>query len=337
MIILIMKTIMTNNYFPWDNIIIPQSDLKLIRVDDSHPHAFSWGKDSTGKLLLVLSLPAINEDELRSRKIELTGIKTDIKKLDTGHIYFQLTLLTKENSDIFWTLCNDLIEKTRPVPDLQAALNLVYSRLERWRAFLSKANRNILTLQEIQGLFAELSFLEDCFDHAYVTAQAAVEGWQGPLGAPHDFIFGTEAIEIKSLSGSFADGVRISSEGQLSTHLNFLYLHVVFLMQDFDCKTGLSLNALIHRIREKLADGNVLATLDSRLLEFGYIDISEYEQPCFSISQTRTYEITGDFPKLTPDTIPQGISEVSYFIRFASMENFLKKDFKPGINYESKP
>jgi hypothetical protein len=329
---LIMKTIMTNNYFPWDNIIVPQKELNLIRVDDSHPHAFSWGKDITGKIMLVLSLPALNEDDLRNRKIELAGIKADIKKPENGHIYFQLTLLTKENTDIFWTLCNDLIEKTRSVPDLQAALNLVYIRLERWRAFLSKANRNILTLQEIQGLFAELSFLEDCLDHAYVTAQSAVDGWQGPLGAPHDFIFGSQAIEIKSLSGSFSDGVRISSEGQLTTHLNALYLHVVFLMQDFDCKIGLSLNSLIHRIREKLANGNMLATLDNRLLEFGYIDIPEYEQPCFSISQTRTYDITEDFPRLTPDTIPRGISEVSYFIRFASIENFQKKDFKPGAN-----
>ncbi len=294
---------------------------------------FRGGKDSTGKLLLVLSLPAINEEELRSRKIELTGIKTDIKKQpDTGQIYFQLTLLTQENSDIFWTLCNDLIEKTGPVPDLQAALNLVYIRLEHWRAFLSKANRNILTLQEIQGLFAELSFLEDCLDHAYVTAQTAVEGWQGPLGAPHDFIFGSQAIEIKSLSGSFSDGVRISSEGQLTTHLNSLYLYIVFLMQDLDCKTGLSLNSLIHKIRVKLTDSNRLETLDSRLLKFGYIDIQEYDQPCFSISHISIYEVTENFPRLTPDNIPQGISEVSYFIRFARIENFLKIDFKPGIN-----
>jgi len=74
----------------------------------------------------------------------------------------------------------------------------------------------------------------------------------------------------------------------------------------------------------------VLVTFDSRLFEFGYIDIPDYDRPCFSVSQARTYEVLDGFPRLTPENIPQGISEVSYFIRFASIENFLIKDFKPG-------
>jgi hypothetical protein len=320
----------TNNRFPWDNIRVPQTDLKLIRVDDTHHHDFSWGKDSTGRLLLLLALPGVDAEELKKRKIELTGIKTDIRKLpESGQLYFQLALLTSDNTDIFYTLCSDLIEKTRTVPDLSAALNLIHQRLERWRAFLSKASKSILTRQEIQGLFAELSFLEGCMDKGHVTAQATVEGWQGPLGAPHDFIFGTEAVEIKSVGGSFADGVRISSERQLTTHLNALYLHVVFLMQDIQCSSGISLNTLASRIQGKLT-GDALATFDSRLFEFGYIDIPDYDRPCFSVSQVRTYEVTEGFPRLTPDNIPQGISDVSYLVRFASIENFLIKNFKPG-------
>ena len=145
-----------NRRFPWDSIATPQADLKLIRVDDNHHHDFSWGKDATGKLLLVLALPGADADDLRRRKIDLTGIKTDIRQLsDTGSLYFQLTLQSSENNDIFYTLCNDLIEQTRTVPDLNSALALLYQRLERWRAFLSKSNKSILTLQEIQGLFAD--------------------------------------------------------------------------------------------------------------------------------------------------------------------------------------
>ena len=323
---------MTNNSFPWDSIAVPQSDLKLIRVDDKHYHAFSWGKDTTGKLLLVLALPGADPEELLKRKIELNGIKTDIRQVaESGNIYFQLTLQSTDSTDIFHKLCNDIIEKTRKVPDLKAALELIYQRLERWRAFLSKSAKNILTFKEIQGLFTELAFLEECVDKKHVSAQAAVEGWQGPLGAPHDFIFGPEAVEIKSLSGSFADGVRISNEGQLTSHLNHLYLHVIFLVQDFDCTTGLSLNQLVQRIRCKFT-GEVLATLDSCLFESGYIDIPDYDRPCFSISQTKTYEILNGFPCLTPENIPEGISEVSYFVSFASIEDFLIEEFKPG-NY----
>ena len=323
---------MTNNPFPWDSITVPQTDLKLMRVDDNHQHDFSWGKDTSGKLLLVLALPGADPEELLKRKIELNGIKTDILQVaQSNNIYFQLTLQSTDSTDIFHTLCNDIIHKTRKVPDLKAALALIYQRLEHWRAFLSKSAKKILSFKEIQGLFAELAFLEECVDKKYVTAQAAVEGWQGPLGAPHDFVFGPEAVEIKSLSGSFANGVRISNEGQLSSHLNYLYLHVILLVQDFECTTGLSLNQLVQRIRSKI-NGEVLTTLDICLIEFGYIDIPDYDRPCFSISQTRTYEILDGFPCLTPKNIPQGISEVSYFVSFASIEHFLIEDFKPG-NY----
>jgi hypothetical protein len=100
-------------------------------------------------------------------------------------------------------------------------------------------------------------------------------------------------------------------------------------MQDIQCNSGISLNALVHRIREKLV-GEVLATLDGRLFDFGYIDIPDYDLPCFSVSQVKNYEVAEGFPRLTPENIPHGVSDVSYFIKFTSIENFLRKDFKLG-------
>lgn len=323
-----------NNYFPWDSIATPRADLNLRRVDDKHYHDFSWGKDINGKLLLVLALPGADIEELRKGKIELKGVKTDIRQVsDSGDIYFQLTLQSSDNSDIFYTLCNDLIEKTRAVPDLQSALSLIYNRLEVWRIFLSRSNKSTLSLQEIQGLFAELSYLEECIDEKHVAAQVAVEGWQGPLDAPHDFIFGPEAIEIKSLSRSSEEGVRISSEEQLTTHLDHLYLHIIFLVIDRECCTGISLNQLVARIRGKLTGGQV-EVFDKCLFESRYIDIPDYDSPYFSVSQVRTYKIDDNFPRLIPDNIPQGITDVSYCIRFNSIKQFLKNNYKPGIGGE---
>lgn len=317
-----------NKHFPWDIIPLPQTELIMIRVDDTHPHDYSWGRNSNGNELLILPLPGLDEKNIWHRKLELSGIQTEICKLpDSGQLYFQLTLLTSASTDIFYILCKDVIEKTRKIPNLSEALNLVYQRLERWRAFLSKPGSKILSPQEVQGLFAELSFLEECIDKGSVSPQAAVEGWQGPLGAPHDFIFGHEAVEIKSVSGSFADGVRISSEGQLITHLNSLYLHVVFLMKDISENNGISLNSIVNKIRCKLSE-EVLSIFEDRLFDFGYIDVFDYDRPWFSVTQTRTYGVIDGFPRLTPDNIPQGISEVSYFMNFGSIEKFLINDFK---------
>jgi len=317
-----------NNHLPWDIIPRPHADLKLLRVDAEHYHDFLWGRDSLGRPLLLLLLPGIHSGELKNRKIELTGIKAEIRRLaENGELYFQLTLLATEKADIFYILCKDLIEKTRTVPDLQAALHLIYQQLERWRTFLSKTAGNILTKQEVQGLFAELSFLEECLDAKTMTVQTAIEGWQGPLGAPHDFIYGAEAIEITSIGSSSAEIVRISGEKQLITHSASLYLRIIFLTQDIHRKNGLSLNGLVQQIREKLPESE-LPVFDSRLSSSGYINIQEYDWPCFSVSQTQTYGVTGDFPRLTPDTLPQGICDVSYMIRFSSIKNYLISNFK---------
>lgn len=316
---------------PWEAITSPATDLNLIRIDDTHPYDFSWGKDAAGKLLLVLKFRAANIDELKKRKLELTGIKTDIRRVPaTEETYFQLSMQSAENADIFFTLCNDLIEQTRTVSNINAVLTLIYVRLECWRAFLSKAYRNLLSAQEVQGLFGELTFLEECIDNKHISIPAAIEGWQGPLGAPHDFIFGQSAVEIKSISGSHADSVRISSESQLTTYLETLHLRIVFLAQDTDCRTGLSLNGLIRQLREKILDNDLISTFDSRLFEVGYIDIPEYDFPCFSVAQIRTYEIRDGFPRITPDSLSAGISDVSYSISFSSITEYICDSFAPG-------
>lgn len=309
---------------PWDNIKSPASDINLLRIDATHPHDFSWGKDSAGRLLLVLKLPVIDAHGLIARKIELTGIKSDICKIDsTGEAYFQLALQSKESADIFHSLCNDLIDKTRAITNAEAALSLVYSRLDRWRVLLSKANRGLLSPQEIQGLFGELKFLEECIDTGRVSMPAAIEGWQGPLGAPHDFIFDQAAIEIKSISGSSADSVRISSELQLTTHLSSLHLRVIFLAQDTDCNRGASLNTFIRELKDKIQAHDLLQAFDERLSEIGYIDIPEYDCPCFSVMQNRTYHVREGFPRIIPESLPIGISNVAYDIGFGSIVEYI--------------
>ncbi|MDC8446596.1 MAG: PD-(D/E)XK motif protein, partial [Nitrosomonas sp.] len=218
----------------------------------------------------------------------------------------------------------------RTITNAQAALSLVYSRLGRWRALLSKSSRGLLSPQEIQGLFGELKFLEECIDAGRVSVQAAVEGWQGPLGSPHDFIFDQAAIEIKSISDSSADSVRISSELQLTTHFSTLHLKLIFLTRDADCNRGTSLNTLIRELKDKIQSHHLVQVFDERLSEIGYIDIPDYDFPCFSVVRTRTYQVRDGFPRITPESLAHGISDVSYCIAFSSIAEYICDSFIPG-------
>lgn len=322
---------MTIDSLPWNEIQTPASEINRLRVDRSHRHDFFWGKDASGHCLLVLRFDAVLLDDIKIRKIILTGITTDIRIVpDTADGAFLITLQNAENADIFFTLCDALVEKTRSVVDVHAAIAIIYAQLERWRTLLSRANRNRLSAQEIQGLFGELQFLEECIDGQHVSAQAAIEGWQGPMGAPHDFIFGQSAVEIKSISGSYAGSVKISTESQLTTHLEILHLRIVFLAVDTDCKTGLSLNDFIIRLKEKIAGSDLVSTFEEKLAEVGYIDIPEYDFPCFSVVRTRTYEVRDGFPRITPESLASGISDVSYCIAFSSITGYICDSFIPG-------
>ena len=90
----------------------------------------------------------------------LSGIKTDFRSVpDTGEVFLMILLQGKENADIFFTLCNDLIQKTKPVKEIGVALNILFARLERWRSFLSRTRKIILNEREVQGLFSELKFM----------------------------------------------------------------------------------------------------------------------------------------------------------------------------------
>ena len=316
---------MTANTFPWETIKIPTSELNLLRVSPDHPHDFFWGRDAAGHYLLVLKCGDGDfRKKLKRRRIELSGIKTDFRSVpDTDEAFLMFLLQETENADIFFTLCNDLIKKTEPVRDIGAAMEILFIRLERWRSFLSRTRKNLLSDGEIQGLFSELKFMEECLDQHLASPAAVVEGWHGPLGGPHDFMFGQSAVEIKSVSGSQSDSVPISSENQLQTHLDHLYLNVFLLSRDADCTTGTSLNDIVRQMRERFAEGNLQDTFEERLMESGYIDIPEYDLPCFSVSQIRTYLVGEEFPRITPEIIPEGIREVSYRISFSSIADYL--------------
>ncbi len=316
---------MTTDMLPWEKIKIPKNNLGLLRVSPEHPHDFFWGRDTSGRYLLILKCSAFEiREELKNRRMELSGVKIDIRLIpDTKETFFMVLLQRTENADIFLALCNDLIQKTEPIAETSTAIETMFSRLERWRVFLSRARKDILSERQVQGLFGELKFLKKCIEKYHVSPASAVEGWYGPIGGPHDFVLGQSAIEIKSTTESQSDSILISSENQLQTHLEHLYLHIFMLSRANDCMAGgISLNCIVRKLREKFTGEALLDIFEERLLDAGYIDITDYDLPHFSVSETRTYEVSENFPRITPDMLPEGIKDVSYKINFSSISSY---------------
>jgi len=96
---------MTYNHLPWDEIKSPNTDLNLLRVDDSHSLDFSWGKDSTGRILLVLKFKIADSHDLHLKHIELTGIKSDICKF----VRRDSKVTTKQLAILIYDFCNRFV------------------------------------------------------------------------------------------------------------------------------------------------------------------------------------------------------------------------------------
>jgi hypothetical protein len=313
-----------NEIFPWTKISKPSSGYNILLVNPEHPHDFYWGRDSEGYCLLIMDVYEDGYKEFQKNKIiDFKGIKTDLRISHDGNKHvFVLSLQRQSDADIFLCICNDLIECTKKIEGNSAAIEKIYTRLQVWRTFLSKNKRFLLTDHEIRGLFAELVFLENCINNNIFTTAFIINGWQGPLDGPHDFVLGDIAIEIKSIAGSSKNSVRISSENQLVTNLSRLYLQVFFLAEFTDANSGSSLNTIVGRIRKGLEDTDLLDMFNNKLHAAGYIDLIDYETPTFSVIQKNVYEVKEGFPRIIPLMLSSGLHNVSYDLDLHTVQPF---------------
>ena len=171
-----------------------------------------------------------------------------------------------------------------------------------------------MSAEEVRGLFAELTFLLEMIDHAASTA-AAVEAWLGPEKSHQDFIFGNSAVEIKSLTGNERSTVRISSEDQLESLNDSLFLRIYRLSNLPDASSAHSLNEIVTAVQARLAEAEAVEAFDRKLVAHGYAPIPDYDAPRFVVSDTRSYRVGDGFPRLMRSQLPTGIDRVSYDIR----------------------
>ena len=157
-----------------------------------------------------------------------------------------------------------------------------------------------------------------------------ISGWEGPQKTQHDFIMEGTAVEIKSITGNEREKVRISSEDQLYTHMNSLFLRVYLLSKLESNERGDSLNSIVNRIFSKLTSPSNRDLFEIKLHSARYIDIPEYDIPRFQVNDCLSYHVLDSFPRITRQSLPEGIEAVSYDLVLASIENFRVSDVVLG-------
>ena len=301
---------------PWAEIEPTDSlgALRARRVDRNHMHDFYWGRDASSHRLLIYQ--SADDVKLPSPLPRIKGIA-----LDFSDNQFTIRLLQGSDFDIFKSLCWSLIERTRQAKSSGEVLGIMISQLQRWQRFLSKARIDLLTDEEIRGLFCELHFLESELIPRF--GSQSIRLWKGPSGAPQDFAVGNLLLEVKSHLAGAAPIIYISSADQLWGQAATFFLVAYSIAEATESTPGAkSLAERIKRIRVRLEASLDLELFEDCLLQVGYLDHPEYDRQFFTTARPDSYGVKGAFPRITSDLIPAGVCRLHYGIELAACLRF---------------
>lgn len=229
--------------------------------------------------------------------------------------------------DIFAAICGNIASTIISISSERGAVKLVISQMRKWQDLFSKKLKNTLSIQEQQGLYGELSFLQKLLSSP-MNKIGSVISWVGPNMAPQDFQGESWAVEVKTISVNKFPNVSINGELQLDeTNKEKLFLYnIVVEIVPIDGKT---LPELVNDIRNSLShETTALNMFENKLIYYGYYDIDGdvYKERCYQIRKENYFIVQGDFPRIKKDELLLGVSDVKYIITLAaSNENIVEE------------
>ncbi|WP_029655104.1 PD-(D/E)XK motif protein [Marinobacter daepoensis] len=248
-----------------------------------------------------------------------------IKGIDSGlsyhnrELFLSLTLNQPASIDIFLTLAARLTDELSEVDFPVTGYNVVRQVLVVWRTFFS-SEKKILSGPEQTGLAGELILAHMFMDNGIEEA-TVIRAWKGSERSHHDFQLPFATIEVKATIAHNIDTVSISSLRQLDpTGTQKLFLAQVAM--DSHDHGEQTLPHLIKSIRQRLSLFPAeRLEFEEKLLASGYRDKDEthYSQQSFQVRKVRAFLIDKKFPKLTHDSIPEGIVEATYQVNLGTV------------------
>ena len=300
----------------------PDSDYTVRYVTPEGEVTLCWGKDVQGQSLFIVLLKGDHTDQFRKNATSVNGIEVDLRQLpERGVQGLILTLEKHVDHDLFHGLCQTLIGNLEGITDPAAALGVALNHIKRWKAFLAGKRTRILSAEEVRGLFAELSFLRLLREEHQSDAEA-VEAWCGPDRIHQDFIFGNTAVEVKSISGKDRSIVRVSSEDQLETVSEHLFLQVYRLTDAPDATPAQSLNQLVSTVGHEISDADAIEEYWRKLATYGYVEMREYDSPKLLVNGSNSYRLADGFPRLVRSALPDGVIDVKYNLQLEKIAAF---------------
>jgi hypothetical protein len=309
---------------PWADIApSPTADtLHLRRADAQHPLDVFRGRDHLGRLVFSFQGKLSHSGQLDLPS--MTFMEIDLLHHEGLDCELLIRLLDQSNADTFRALCEDLFTSTEGVArgDDSAGFEIILNRLQRWQDLLRSKREDRLSRERIVGLVGELLLLKDVFVPT-VGPQVAIAAWRGPLGAEQDFVFRFSHVEVKTQVSTEDSYVQVASEHQLDAGAKPLVLcHQT--LGPVTRPEGSTLAELIDGLRERLreSDPGTSDRFNTALALLGYQPHPDYNVDHWLLTGRTYFDVSAEFPKLTPAMLSAGVERVRYRIRLADCHSY---------------
>lgn len=299
----------------WNSISYQQGG--SLELGIKHPLEWHVGYFSpeAKSIIIVSDEPVDTIDSSRS-------IQALCKPRKDGKYATSFTLTSREQEDVFVTMCGDMIRFSSTETDCTSSLARVLKRYRAWLRLLQHKNSALLGSSAQKGLIGELLYLKYRIESG-LSPKDALAGWVGPDGADQDFIYEDGWHEVKATGAASAE-VTISSIEQLDND----WPGELIVMRVDKCAPARSgaftLYKLVHQIISMISSYEVAESFILKLGSAGYIDMPEYDQQTFVYSSKSVYWVRDTFPRLLRKRLPVEIINLSYVLSLPALAAWKK-------------
>ncbi|QTN21781.1 PD-(D/E)XK motif protein [Rhizobacter sp. AJA081-3] len=288
----------------WRSIAISPAGSTLVHAGRRYP----GGAESVLAQFSVRSIPQ------GTKWPEGGGFTVEPVALGDDRVWIALTRRDTASLELFAAMARDVGAALAQCPSNNEpkAFATLIGRVRAWQEFMRKGGQPLGAEAEI-GLFGELCMLLRLLDEG-VEPAVACAAWKGPLNGLRDFELGTGGIEVKSTVSTTGFPARVGSLAQLDdTERQPLFVAAYRLRQT---QAGRTLAGAVQAARDAMAsDAEAQRLLADRLIASGYRDVHAQQYVrTFVPAQFRVLCVGSGFPRLTPNSVPPGVTRATYDI-----------------------
>lgn len=227
-----------------------------------------------------------------------------------------------DTGDLFETVMQNIFDYVISRND-EPLFTVIYKVLEKWKSFFKRGGFRKLNEEQQRGLYGELWFMKKWIENNPDKPPLLLEGWGGPLSDRVDFRTNGWGVEIKTVKDQLNKKIRISNENQLkiTEAVPKIFIYVCYL--EVSRNFGQTLQELVDELRYhfNLFSHQLLLKFNDSLLSSGFQE-NEYTELYMNVLDNETYEVKDNFPIITSNMLPTGISHVSYSIDLTHCKAF---------------